>query len=139
MTTPSFNDIIGLPFKPGGTGLSGANPGGFDCYSLAREVFHRYGIELPETNISVLECARASQQEIEKQMAQYWVRTNRLMVPCGVQIFSSNPGFANHIATYIGKGRVIHITLKTKVVVQRLSTIQKQKIEGFYKYVGPSC
>lgn len=138
MTTPSFNDLIGLPFKSSGTGLSGPNPGGFDCYGLAREVFGRYGIELPETNISVLVCAQASQQEIEAQKKKYWKRIDRLRVPCAVEIFSSNPGFANHIATYIGKGRIIHITLKTKVVVQRLSTIQKQKIEGFYKYVGPS-
>lgn len=67
MSEPNFNDLIGLPFKSGGTGLSGSKPGGFDCYTLAREVFGRYGTRLPETNISVLICAMASQQEIDEQ------------------------------------------------------------------------
>jgi len=138
MITPCFNDLIGLPFKSGGTGLSGLQTGGFDCYSLAREVFSRYDIWLPETNISVIACAQASQQEIDEQKNKYWQRIDKLEVPCGIQIFSSHPGFANHIATYIGNGRVIHITIKTKVIIQRLSGIQKQKVEGFYRYVGPA-
>lgn len=128
MIKPDFNDLIGLPF----------GPGGFDCYSLAREVFGRYGIKLPETNISVIACAQASQQEIDEQKKKYWQRIDKPETPCVLQIFSSNPAYANHLATYIGNGRVIHITLKTRVTIQRLSCIQHQKIEGFYRYVGPA-
>ena len=134
----NFNDLIGLPFKSGGTGRGGNNPGGFDCYSLAREVFGRYGVKLPETNISVLECATASQREIDTRMAALCERIDVPETPCLVQIKSSNPAYANHLATYIGGGRVIHITMKTNVLIQRLSSIQKQKIEGFYRYVGPA-
>lgn len=138
MIDVSFNDIIGLPFKDSGTGLSGDNPGGFDCYNLAREVFSRYNINLPKTNISVIECANISQKEIDKHKSKFWKKIDIPIEPCAIQIFSSNDMFANHIATYIGEGKVIHITIKSNVIIQRLSNIQKQKIEGFYKYVGNS-
>lgn len=136
MSNPNFNDLIGLPFKSSGTGLLGKNPGGFDCYTLAKEVFGRFGTVLPETNVSVLECAKVSQNEINKHIMSAWERIDKPEVPCGVQIYSSNPNYANHIATYIGNGKIIHITIKSNVIIQRLSGIQKQKIEGFYRYVG---
>lgn len=132
----NFNDLIGIPFKDNGTGLEGTNPGGFDCYTLAREVFGRYGILLPQTNISVIACAEVSQKEINAHIMKSWERIDKPEAPCGVQIFSSNPNYANHVATYIGNDRIIHITLKSNVIIQRLSSIQKQKIEGFYRYVG---
>jgi cell wall-associated NlpC family hydrolase len=134
----SFNDLIGMPFKDGGTGKSGSNPGGFDCYTLAREVFSRFGITLPELNVSVIRCAEVTQKEMDRHRIENWQRIDQLEVPCMLQIYSSNPNYANHVATYIGNGMVIHITLKTNVTIQRLSTIQKQKIEGYYKYVNTS-
>ena len=131
-----YNDLIGLPFKDNGTGAGGSNPGGYDCYSLAREVHKRNGVLLPELNISVLACRDASQQHIDVGFSKLCEKIPTPEVPCLVQIFSSNPGYANHIATYIGNGRIIHVTIKSNVLVQRLSTINKSKIEGFYKYVG---
>lgn len=130
-----FSDIVGLPFKDGGTGPTGKNPGGFDCYGLAVEVFNRYGIQLPTINMSVTACCQASQKEIDSHIARSWIRIGKPITPCGVQIKSSDPKYANHIATYIGYGRIIHVTLNTKVIVQRLADYHPSRIEGFYKYV----
>lgn len=133
-----YTDIIGLPFKDGGTGTCGKNPGGFDCYNLMVEVFRRFGVIIPQTNISVLACASASQKEIDAHKARSWKRIKYPIEPCAVQIFSSDKDFANHLATYIGNGKIIHITMRTNTLIQRLSTISKHKIEGFYKYVNPN-
>lgn len=132
----NYNDLIGIPFKDGGTGTGGNNPGGYDCYGLAREVFRRHGIMLPEINISVMACKHVSQDNIDKGFANFCKRLDHPEVPCLVQIYSGNPQYANHLATYVGDGRIIHITMKSRVIIQRLTTIHAKKIEGFYRYVG---
>jgi cell wall-associated NlpC family hydrolase len=134
---PDLSDLIGLPFKDGGTGNGGANPGGYDCYGLAREVFFRFGIALPAVNISVTACRQASQQEIDAHVLRLWERIKMPDVPCGVQILSGDRRHANHIATHIGYGKIIHVTLKSRVVIQRLGDYVN-RIEGFYRYVGPA-
>jgi len=134
---PDLSDLIGLPFKDGGTGLGGANPGGYDCYGLAREVFSRFGIALPAINISVIACRQASQQEIDAHARRLWERIPMPTVPCGVQITSCDQRYANHIATHIGYGKIIHITLKSRVAIQRLGDYAN-RVEGFYRYVGPA-
>jgi cell wall-associated NlpC family hydrolase len=134
---PDFRDLIGMPFKDGGTGTAGVNPGGYDCYGLAREVFSRFDVALPAVNMSVTACRQASQQTIDAHIHRLWKQIPVPEVPCGVQIRSSDPGYANHIAVYIGYGKIIHITLKSRVVIQRLADYAN-KVEGFYKYVGPA-
>ncbi len=134
----NYNDLIGLPFIDGGTGLTGKKPGGFDCYSLAKEVYKRNGISLPEINISVTACCQVSQQELNENLAKEWHRIERPEPLCGVQIYSSLHEYANHIATYLGFGKIIHISIKTNVIIQRLADYNPAKIEGFYRYVGSS-
>ena len=131
-----YSDLIGMPFKDEGTGLSGGNPGGIDCYGLVREVYLRHGKLLPEINISVVACRQASQRMIDEGVKKFCKRINNPETPCLVQILSSNPNYANHLATYIGEGRIIHVTMRSSVIIQRLSTIHPKKIEGFYRYVG---
>lgn len=130
-----YSDLVGIPFKDGGTGMHGSNPGGYDCYGLAKEVFRRNGVILPELNISVLACRQVSQAHIDGGLKSRCKRISTPVTPCLVQILSSNPGYANHLATYIGDGRVIHVTIKSCAMIQRLSTIHPKKIEGFYQYV----
>ena len=131
-----YSDLIGLPFKDGGTGHTGSNPGGYDCYSLAREIYMRNGITLPSVNISVVACRQASQNKIDHGFKTLCQRIKAPETPCLVQILSSNPDYANHLAVFIGGGRIIHVTMRSNVIIQRLSTIHPRKIEGFYKYVG---
>ena len=40
----NFNDLIGVPFKNRGRDIQD----GFDCYGLVKEVYRRYGHEIPE-------------------------------------------------------------------------------------------
>lgn len=139
MTTKiNYNDLIGLPFVDGGTGLTGEKPGGFDCYGLTREVYKRNGVNIPQTNISVTACCQMSQKEIEEHIQKSWLKLDKPEPLCAVQIYSSMPEYANHIATYLGFGKIIHISMKTNVIIQRLADYNPAKIEGYYRYVGPS-
>ena len=125
-----YNDLIGLPFYEFGSGLEGYN-----CYSLLREVYLRHGVNLPETNIAVCACRQASNQEISRHMAASWEKIETPEYPCAVLVGSTHPAFADHVAAYIGRGRIIHVTINRSVAVDRLSDWE-HKIKGFYKYVG---
>jgi len=125
-----FTDLIGKPFHEDGYG-----PDNYSCYGLAVEVYKRYGIKIPRTNISVCACKTASQKEIQDNLIRYWKPTKELKAPTGLVIISSNPEFANHLGVYIGQHRMIHITANRNVVIDRISE-WKNKIIGYYTYVG---
>lgn len=125
-----FNDLMGKPFDADGYG-----PDNYSCYGLAVEVFRRYGIDLPRTNISVCACKQASMQEIQTHAAKYWAPISTPEEPCGVLIRSMDPDFAHHIGVFIGNGRMIHVTLNRSVVIDRIHKWQ-QHIIGYYRYVG---
>ena len=124
-----INDLIGKPFDPEGYG-----PDAYSCYGLLCEVYKRYGIELPITNISVTMCKQASMKEIQEHMAK-WEPIFIPEVPCGVLIRSTNPDFADHIGVYIGSGKMLHITIARRAVVDRISEWEN-KIIGYYRYIG---
>lgn len=127
-----FSDLIGKPFDPDGYG-----PEGYSCYGLAVEVFRRYGVDIPRTNISVCTCKETSQKEILTHLARHWAPVDMLEIPAGLVIKSTNPDFANHLGVYIGSGRFIHVTKNRSVVIDRISN-WKSKIIGYYRYVGHS-
>lgn len=120
-----YNDLIGKPFD------AETN----NCYDILREVYRRNGVIIPKTNISVCACKNVSNKEIQAHKEANWQQIDKPEVPCGVWIKSTNPDFANHIAAYIGKGRMIHTTLNRAVVVDRIYD-WKHKILGYYKYVS---
>jgi len=126
----NFNDLIGKPFDSDGYG-----PDNYSCYGLAVEVYKRYGIYIPRTNISVCACREASQQEIQDNIIKYWEPTDIWDIPTALLIRSIDPGFANHIGVFIGDGKMIHVTINRNVVIDRVSN-WKHKIIGKYKYVG---
>jgi hypothetical protein len=68
---------------------------------------------------------------------KYWQRIESPVVPCVVLIKSTNPEYADHICTYIGRGRIIHVMINRPVAVEKISG-WKQKIIGYWKYVS-SC
>ncbi len=125
-----LNDLIGKPFDPDGYG-----PDNYSCYGLAVEVFKRFGIEIPRTNISVCACKEASQKEIETNLINLWEPVVILEIPTGLVIKSADHDFANHLGIYIGNRRFIHITINRNVVIDRMSDWEN-KIIGYYKYVG---
>ena len=126
-------DLIGKPFDPDGYG-----PDSFSCYGLAVEVFKRFGIQIPRTNISVCACREASQKEIKKHIARSWHPVTKLKAPSVLLIKSADPDYADHVAVYIGKGRMIHVTRNRHVVVDRVYA-WKKRIIGRYTYAGYTC
>lgn len=128
-----INDLIGKPFSPDPE--RGYGPNAYSCYGLIYEVYRRFGIEIPKTNISVTACKQASNQEIMEHAAKYWQQIDKPEVPCGVLIKSTNPEYANHIGAYIGNNKMLHITIGRNVVVDRLDD-WKRKILGYFRYVG---
>lgn len=126
----NFDDLIGKPFDENGYG-----PEAYSCYGLAVEVFKRYGIDIPRTNISVCASKQASQKEIIDHLALYWQPAKGIIAPTGLVIQSTNPDFANHLGVYIGNKKIIHITINRNVTIDRLDQ-WKSRIIGYYKYVG---
>ncbi|MCP3683866.1 MAG: C40 family peptidase [bacterium] len=131
MKNVDLNDLIGKPFDENGYG-----PDNYSCYGLAWEVFRRYGIDIPRTNIAVCACTETSQKEIQTHLFKYWEEIKKLETPCGL-VIQSAPGHANHLGVYIGNNKFIHITINNNVYVDRLFN-WKDRIIGYYRYVGNS-
>lgn len=128
-----INDLIGKPFCSDPENAYGPNC--YSCYGLLWEVYKRFGIDIPKTNISVISCREASNLEINQHVSKYWQEIKRPEIPCGVHILSTHPDYPNHIGVYIDTGKMIHTTMFRNVEVARISN-WKQKIIGYYRYVG---
>jgi len=128
-----LNDLVGKPFKDAPDEAYG--PHGYSCYGLVWEVYRRFGIEIPKTNIAVTACRQTSMKEIEEQAAKYWEQIAYPEVPCAVLIRSANPDFADHVGAYIGNGKMLHVSLQHNVEVARLEAY-RNKIIGYYQFVG---
>jgi len=126
-----YNDLIGISFE-----ADGDSKDGIDCFNLMRQAHAKSGIYIPPTNISVCACQETSDKEIYANLAKSWVKLETPENPCGILILSHNQRFANHIGTFIGKNRILHITKNTNSIIERLLPKYKNQIIGFYKYIG---
>jgi cell wall-associated NlpC family hydrolase len=123
---PNLADLIGKPFKSGGRG-----PDEYDCFGLAKEVFRRYGIELPDYRIM------PEQIEIINEVIQIhvgWepVDPKNLPVPCLITL-RFNSEYSNHVATYIGHGSFIHIAEKIGVHQSQIDNpMWRHNITGYW-------
>ena len=132
---PNTSDLIGKPFKDGGRG-----PDAYDCWGLTKEVFKRYGYDLPDYQISAVDPdGIAGQACIDLNQSSTGPRTWKRAVfslpghPQLVAFQMKEPGKINHVGTYIGEGRVIHILENKTVCIERVSKYQNF-IEGFYEF-----
>lgn len=127
----NINDLIGLPFSSDVNKAYG--PDSFSCYGILWEVYRRCGIEIPKSNIAGTACKEASNQEMQDHIDSYWRKIDELEVPCAVVIKATNPKFCNHVAAYIGDGKMVHVTLNKNVCVDKVKKYQR-KIIGYYQY-----
>lgn len=127
----NLNDLIGKKFNEDGYG-----PDEFSCYGLAVEVFKRYGLEIPKTNISVCACKEVSEAEIDRHIHLYWQEVRQPCLPC-VVLIASQPGFAQHIGIHIGNRQMIHVSKNRNVCVDKIKNWE-HRIVGYYQYVGSS-
>lgn len=123
----NFDDLmINGRFKDGGRG-----PVEFDCWGLVREIYKRYGIDLPDYTISCEDASRIG-AEIEKNRP-LWVRCEGEIPVPALVVIRYGSEWCNHTGVYIGNGRFIHIREKAGVNIDRIDSIAwKNKIEGFY-------
>ena len=132
----NFTDLIGVPFKNRGRSMEE----GFDCYGLVKEVFRRYGYEIPEYDMQYNYDDMCRVDElISGNVKNYpWKEIKEPEAPCLIAMrFGSPEGVVNHTAVYIGQGRFIHTRERIGVCIDRISSPAWHRvIVGFYKYVG---
>jgi cell wall-associated NlpC family hydrolase len=131
-----LTDLIGTPFVNRGRDIHT----GFDCYGLVKEVFRRYGYEIPEYDMQYNydDMCRVNEL-ISGNIKNYpWKEIREPKAPCLIAMrFGSPEGVVNHTAVYIGGGRFIHTRERIGVCIDRLSSpAWRRVIVGFYEFTG---
>jgi cell wall-associated NlpC family hydrolase len=123
----NLDDLIGIPFKNGARGLDH-----YDCWGLAKEVYRRYGINLPDYPISAMDAVKIGNKFEEEK--PNWVEIKQpLQIPCLVVLRLDYGSWANHVGVYICEGKFIHAYSKTGVTITRTEDPSwKHRIIGYY-------
>ena len=109
-----FNDLLFIPFEYGK----------MDCWILAREVFSRLGVNVPDYSPARQAVMKVNYElgciaEIMKEELIGWTFLSNPEVPCMIMFQSA--GVSHHVGVYIGEGKFIHITSKLIYpVIERL-------------------
>ena len=130
-----FVDLIGTPFAN-----RGRDKNGYDCYGLVKEVYRRYGYDIPEYDLQYnYDDMNRVDELISGNIKNYpWKEIAEPKAPCLIALrFGCPEGTVNHTGVYIGGGRFIHAREKVGVCIDRLfSPAWRRVIVGFYEYVG---
>jgi cell wall-associated NlpC family hydrolase len=86
------DQYVGIPYRYGGTSPTG----GFDCSGFVQFVFRRNGVELPRTAREQGEAGRAAPRQAT------------LLRPGDLMFFDGRGRGIDHVAIYVGRGRIIH-------------------------------
>ncbi len=130
----SFTDLIGVPFVNRGRDAKH----GLDCYGLVKEVYKRYGYNIPEYDTDYNDMERINGLITGNTQGHPWRKIDEPKVPCLLAIrFGSPAGVVNHTGVYIGGDRFIHTRERIGVNIDRISSpAWRRVIVGFYEYVG---
>lgn len=94
-----ISDLIGKPFEK-----LGILPG-YNCWTLAKEVFSRYGVEVPDYRISAFDFVTI--EETYKRDIKTWKRVKSPIEACLITM-KLETSHVNHVAVYLGDGWFIH-------------------------------
>jgi NlpC/P60 family len=83
---------IGVRYKYGGS----TPTGGFDCSGFVQFVFARHGVELPRTSRTQSAIGQAAPEEVTA------------LRPGDLMFFDGKGRGVDHVAIYVGQGRIIH-------------------------------
>ena len=121
-----WQDLIGVPFVDGGRDPTV----GLDCWGLSTEVFRRYGVALPDYQIS---CEEASRIDSEVATQRSWLRRCEGEIPIPALVVIRFTVYCDHTGVYIGGGRFIHTRKAVGVNIDRIDNpAWARRIEGFY-------
>lgn len=121
-----YADLLGKPFAWGGRG-----PACFDCYGLVLCILKRAGLNPPEYPSSEARMVNA----VHIIMAMGKWKEVATPEPGVAVVFKMNSGLPTHVGVLVGKDQFIHITEKTDVVVERISSpLWRNRIVGFYSW-----
>lgn len=120
---PSYLDLLGLPFERGARG-----PKSFDCYGLAREMFRRDGVTIPDfASPGTVEEIAALIASNEKRWKRVPARTLKSLVTFRVE------GIGSHVGYVVAPDRFIHAFDNIGVTTERLTNGPLTPL-GFYVY-----
>lgn len=122
----NYDDLIGVPFEDGGRSING-----LDCWGLAKILYGRMGIEIPEYTISS-ERTHDVAVAMKYEFSTKWKRLETPKKGCLVAIRLQETEWANHCGIVLDHGYFIHAyCYETGVVIDRLRK-WKSRIIGYY-------
>jgi len=125
-----FDDLLFVPHIYGRT----------DCWWLVREVFHRYGIEIPEYNPARVAVAAVNYDlGYFGEVVEAYVRTDdwKLIeepeVPCLITMMISVACY-HHVGVYVGGNEMIHSSSMRHYVTKEKLDNPIYARRNFYRY-----
>lgn len=118
-----YRDLLNVPFKLHGR----SKEEGFDCLGLAIEILKRDGITLPDMNYDCL----SETKYLEKFYSDVgcFTKIEKPRINCIIEI--EYKGLPQHIAVYIGDGKMIHSVIDKGVRIEPLH-LWINRIKGYY-------
>ena len=124
-----YEDLVGTPFVDGGR----SKDIGLDCWGLAREMFRRQGVDVPDYHISAMRTAEIAREMTAEEMD--WTPLSKPKEGCLVLLRLNPDVWANHVGIYLGDGKFIHAYSAAGTCVDRLAR-WRSRIVGFDKPKG---
>jgi len=124
-----LNDLLGLPFAPGGRGEVG-----YDCWGLVIEIYRRLGIQVedPGKFYDVEERVQEDPFNSERDNA-FWEEVKPPYKEYDVILFTDGVhNVALHAGVYMGDGKVLQ-SLHGRGVVALPLRLLKERVYGAYR------
>ena len=127
------DDLVGKPFRNKGRDVNK----GMDCWGLVIEVFRRYGMEVPDFDMDAFSYVDINELAQKELGTRGWME---VPVPQDkdaplVVLMRMHPSLVTHAGIYLGRGRIMHTTKATGVVVSKAQLLRRI-IAGYYRYAN---
>lgn len=133
VSIPVLRDLIGIPFLMGGRDPKV----GLDCWGLSQEVMKRYGIIVPDILETCYDAIEINHRISKQEATGKWEQIPEPEVGCVVlmAIDEELPNIAQHLAVYIGNGKIIQTLKKVNSFVTKIDeSYWRKRIRGFYRW-----